>query len=108
VPKRSRSPVEKQARVILKSLGAIAEALARLVAVAKAAEGGKRPAANGGRRRLELSPKRRAALKLQGQYIGHLRNLKPRQKAQVKALRAEKGFRAAIAMAKRMAKGLRA
>jgi hypothetical protein len=48
---------------------------------------------------------RRAALKLQGQYIGYLRNLKPRQKAQVKALRARKGLRAAIAMAKRVAAG---
>ncbi len=104
MPKRSRGPIEKQARVILKSLGAIAEALARIVAVAKAAEGRKRPAVNRGRRRLELSPKRRAALKLQGSYMGYLRGLKPRQKAQVKALRARKGFRAAIAMAKRMAK----
>ena len=37
----------------------------------------------------------RAALVLQGQYIGHLRNLRPRQKAQVKALREAKGMAAA-------------
>ena len=104
---RSQSPVEKQARVILKSLGAIAEALARLIAVAKAADGRKRTASNRGRRKLELSSKRRAALKLQGQYMGYLRNLKPRQKARVKALRATRGFPAAIAMAKRLAKGSR-
>lgn len=105
MPKRSRSPVEKQARVILRSLGVIAEALARLVAVARASEGEKRPAANRGRRKLKLSPHRRAELKLQGQYIGYLRNLKPRQKARVKALRAKKGLRAAVAMARRLAKG---
>ena len=102
MPQGSRSQVEKQARVILKSLGAIAEALARLVAVAKAAEGAKRPTASRGRRKLQLSPTRLAALKLQGSYMGYLRNLNPRQKAQVKALRGKKGVRAAIAMAKKM------
>jgi hypothetical protein len=55
------------------------------------------------RRKLMLSPARRAALELQGQYMGCLRNLKPRQKAQVKALRARKSIRAAISEAKRLA-----
>jgi hypothetical protein len=102
MPKRSRSPVENEAHVILESLGTIAEALARLVAIAEAAEGTKPLAAKRDRRRLRLSPKRRAQLKLQGRYIGYLRNLKPRQKAQVKALRVKKGYAAAIAMAKRI------
>lgn len=43
-------------------------------------------------------------LKLQGQYMGFLRGLRPRQKTQVKALKSSKGFRAAIALAKRLAK----
>ena len=51
---------------------------------------------------LRLSAERRSALKLQGQYIGHLRNLKPRQKAQVKALRVSKGMAAAIALAREL------
>jgi len=51
---------------------------------------------------LRLSAERRSALKLQGQYIGHLRNLKPRQKAQVKALRVSKGMAAAIALARKL------
>jgi hypothetical protein len=55
------------------------------------------------RRSLKLSPQRRAALKLQGQYMGYIRNLKPRQKARVKALKAAKGFRAAIGLAKQLA-----
>jgi hypothetical protein len=53
-------------------------------------------------RTLRLTAARRAALKLQGRYMGHLRGLKPRQKAQVKRIRAEKGIRAAIAAAKRL------
>jgi hypothetical protein len=51
---------------------------------------------------LRLSPERRAALKLQGQYIGHLRNLKPRQKSQVKAVRESKGIAAAITLARKL------
>jgi len=53
---------------------------------------------------LRLSAERRAALKLQGQYMGYLRGLKPRQKARVKAVRAVKGVKPAIAFARRLAK----
>ncbi len=105
MPQPSRSPIEKQAHIILKSLSAIADALERLVAVAKAAESERRPRAIQRRRKPRLSPQRRTALKLQGLYMAYLKKLKPRQQAQVKALRAKKGFAAAIAMAKRMAKG---
>ena len=56
------------------------------------------------RRKLTITPARRAALKLQGQYMGYMRNLKPRQKAEVKAVKVKKGILAAIAAAKRMAK----
>ena len=59
--------------------------------------------ANGSsRRRITVTPVRRAAWKLQGQYMGRLRGLRPRQKAQVKKIRATKGIRAAIAAAKRL------
>jgi hypothetical protein len=54
------------------------------------------------RRKLRLTPERRAALKLQGQYMGYLRGLRPGQKAQVKKIRVEKGIRAAIAAARRI------
>jgi len=55
------------------------------------------------RRKPTLSPQRRAALKLQGAYMGFMRQLGPRQKARVRALKAAKGFHAAIAAAKRLA-----
>jgi hypothetical protein len=54
------------------------------------------------RRKLHLTPARRAALKLQGQYMGYMRTLKPMQKAKVRAIRDRKGIRAAIAAAKRL------
>ncbi len=56
------------------------------------------------RARPKLSPRRRAALKLQGRYMGRIRPLKPRQKAQVKAVRARNGIHAAIALAERLSK----
>jgi hypothetical protein len=54
------------------------------------------------RRRMNLSPKQRAALKLQGKYMGTMRGLKPGQRAAVKRVRAEKGIQAAIREAERM------
>jgi hypothetical protein len=53
--------------------------------------------------KLKLSAARRAALKLQGQYMGYIRSLKPRQKARVRALRESKGVEAAIALARKLA-----
>jgi hypothetical protein len=54
------------------------------------------------RRQLKLTPKRRAQLKLQGAYMGYMRQLGPRQKARVKAVKAKRGFEAAISVARGM------
>ncbi len=54
------------------------------------------------RSRPRLSPKARATMVLQGRYIGYMRQLKPRQKAQVRKIRQAKGVRAAIATARRL------
>ena len=43
-------------------------------------------------------------LKLQGNYMGTMRRLKPRHRAKVKMIRAAKGIRAAIRAAERMAR----
>ena len=53
-------------------------------------------------RKRRLSPKARASLVLQGRYMGFMRQLKPRQKAQVRKIRETKGVRAAIARARRL------
>jgi hypothetical protein len=55
------------------------------------------------RRRMELFPARLKALRLHGRYLGYIRRLKPRAKAQVRALREKKGVEAAIARARKMA-----
>lgn len=110
LPNRQRNSVSSDLQVIARSLGSISEALARLVPLVPLAEpsnGASAPAVAAGRapRKLHLTPQRRAALKLQGQYMGYLRGLKPRQKARVKALAASKGVRAAVSLARELAKG---
>jgi DNA-binding transcriptional regulator YiaG len=54
------------------------------------------------KRVLKLSGKRRAALKVQGQYMGFLRSLEPSQRAQVKKVKAASGFPAAIKLARKL------
>jgi hypothetical protein len=103
VPKRYRSPITKQIRIIRQSLTAIDRSLGRLVALTNGAGRGAVPRSAPPKRKLRLTPERKAALQLQGSYMGHLRNLKPREKARVKALRVDKGIRVAISMAKKLA-----
>ena len=50
-------------------------------------------------RTLSISPKRRAQLKLQGAYMGFMRQLKPAEKLRVKAVKEKRGLEAAILMA---------
>jgi hypothetical protein len=50
-----------------------------------------------------ISAEGRAGLRLHGKYIGHLRHLKPRQKAEVRKIKEAKGVRAAISFARRLA-----
>ena len=58
--------------------------------------------------RRPLTAKARASLKLQGRYMGYMRRLKPRQKAQVRKIKETRGVRAAIARARQMSGGARA
>jgi hypothetical protein len=97
--------VGRDVQAIRRSLGSIARALARLAPALQAAVGGGSSRTSNSGRKLRLSPARRRALKLQGQYMGHLRSLKAGQKARVKALRVSKGIKPAIAFAKRLSDG---
>ncbi len=54
------------------------------------------------KRKLNLSPKRRAQLKVQGRYMATLRQLKPKQKAEVREVLQKKGMPAAIARGQRL------
>ena len=96
--------ISREIQAVRRSLTSIVRALDRLRRVLEPRAGGGRgdPPRRG--RKLRLSAARRAALKVQGQYIGHLRQLRPRQKARVKALRASRGVRSAISLARKLAR----
>jgi hypothetical protein len=101
-----RSSIAKEISVIRRSFAAIDAALARLaVSLPDANRFAEGRADATPRRKLHLSPARRAQLKLQGVYMTYVRQLKPRQRAQVTEVREKRGFEAAIRAAKRMAKG---
>ena len=82
-----RTPLKKSLRAIDRAFADIESALRRLdqrvrrlVSRSSARGNAARP-----RRPAKLTPKRRAQLKLQGAYMGFMRQLKPAQKARVKA-----------------------
>jgi len=54
------------------------------------------------RSKLKLSPALRAR-RLHGRYLGYMRQLKSRAKTEVRALRANKGVKAAIKRARKLA-----
>ena len=61
-----------------------------------------------GRRKLNLSPKRLAQLKIQGKYMAYIRQLRPKQKVEVRSLLQKKGMPAAIARAQRLMSRIKA
>ena len=99
MPTAHRRSIRRELQSISRSLASVSRAFARLgpvlEAAARSASGAAAP-----RRPRNLSPERRAALKLQGSYIGHVRKLSLKQRARVKKLRQAKGVRAAIRLAK--------
>ena len=99
---RTRSPLTAHLRDICRALKAIERSLGRVVSIVRGAEHSAAAKVPKPKRTLNLSRRRRAELKLQGQYMGYVRQLKPRQKAQVKAAREQKGYRAAIAVARKL------
>jgi hypothetical protein len=78
-----RASLGREIFAVRRSLAVLDRALSRLAAQAKNA--GRAIATPTGRvrRKLKLSPARRKALQLHGKYMGYVRQLKPRAKAQV-------------------------
>jgi hypothetical protein len=93
----------REIRAVRRSLSALDKALSRLAAHAGRTVRTAVTAPGRTRRKINLSPARRRALKLHGQYMGYVRQLKPRAKAKVRDLRMKKGLRAAIARARKLA-----
>jgi hypothetical protein len=98
MPARS-SLVTRELRAIRTALHQLQRAFDRLAPVLTA-EHAAGPAKS--RRKLRLTPDRRAALKRQGQYLGAMRGLTPTQRRKIKRIYATKGIRTAIAAAKRL------
>ena len=81
-----------------RSLAALDRSLKRLAASLRSA----RPVP-AYRRATALSAKARAALKLQGQYMGYMRQLRPMQKELFRAVLAKRGKKTAIRKAQELA-----
>jgi len=87
-----------------RSLRALEQSLARLARqVRDISRANDAKPAGKPRRKLKLMPARLKALRLHGRYLGYMRQLKSRAKAEVKAVREKKGVRAAIARARKLA-----
>jgi len=103
VASKAGSRTEQRVSRVRLALRDIERQLGKLVARIRQLEQRKAPGGATPRRAPTLSPRRRADLKLQGAYMGFMRQLGPRQKARVKALKADKGMPAAIVLAKKLA-----
>ncbi len=102
---RHRKAIAKEIRTLRRSLSEVDRSLRPFAAMLSALDGGGGVARNIiARRRPRLSRKQRASLKLQGRYMGYMRQLTARQKAQVRKIREAKGVRAAIARARKVAR----
>ena len=103
MPKRQGHLVVRNIRVVRQHLSAFDRALRRLASMLGQLNGRierRRKPRSGSRR--ALSPKARASMVLQGRYMGYMRQLEPKQKAQVRKVREAKGVRPAIVEAMRM------
>ena len=106
--RRGYGSITRELKLIRRSFITLAKAFDRLGPAlgegsARSSSGGAAAVEKTGRRRPKLSSAQRAALKLQGRYMGTMRGLKARDQARVKAIRKTKGIRPAIAEARRLA-----
>lgn len=101
-----RKSLKRSLNAIERAFAEIEAALAHLstrVRRAESAIGRKAGASTAKRRAVHISAERRAQLKLQGAYMGFMRQLGPRLKTRVKTVKEQRGFEAAIRMAKNLA-----
>jgi hypothetical protein len=96
------NPLKKQVTAAKRALRDLERMLDRIAKSARNGVSSGRGAPAG--RRLKLTPRRKAELKLHGRYLGHIRLLKPAQKARVRAVREKKGYPAAIKLAQQLSK----
>src|SRR5438552_1097555 len=94
VPERQGHPDVKKMRDLRQELSSFDRSLRRLASMVGQLNGRieRRRKRRAGTRRA-LSPKARASMVLQGRYMGLMRQLKPRQKSQVRKIREAEGVR---------------
>ena len=97
--------VATEIRAMRRSVTMLDRSIRRLAPILKAAASNGHSSNGLRRRRLNLTPKQRAALKLQGRYMGFIRQLKPKQKEEVRKIRERRGVLAAVQKAEQLARG---
>ena len=102
-----RRRVSNELLTLRQTLKAFDRSLRRLAPLLSGAVSTNGAPKTNGRSRPRLTAKARASMVLQGRYMGYMRQLKPRQKAQVRIMRAKKGVTVAIAKAKALAQAQR-
>ncbi len=103
MPGKNRNVMSKEILTLRRSLSAVDRSLRRFAAMLSQLDGGfERRSKPRAASRKPLSAKARASLRLQGRCMGYMRQLKPRQKAQVRRIKETKGVRMAIAKARRL------
>ena len=104
MPGKPYQSLRRQINRLRRSISAMDRALSGLArAIIRAPATKRRKTAKATGRVMRLTPARRRALKLHGRYLGYIRQLNPRQRAEIRGLRAKKGVRAAIAKARKLA-----
>ena len=89
-------------RALVRDVDTLTRALSTAAQQAARTSRGMRVA--GPQRRRVLTPKDRARLKLQGEYLGLMRHLPKSHHARIKSLRAKRGYPPAIKLARRLMK----
>lgn len=100
---RAGSAFRKDVRAVKSALKRVERLLDRVSEKASQLGNRSRKADRPSQRQRKLSPKRYAALKLQGAYMGYMRQLSARQKSQVRKAKEQGGYEAAIPLARKLA-----
>ena len=95
--------LKKHAVIAGRALVSLAHSLERTLEEVRNTASAARVVRSTARKRRRLTPKQLASLRLQGRYMGFVRQLKPKQKAEVRSLKEKRGFEAAIKRARQLA-----
>lgn len=101
---RSMNHMTTEIRAMRRSVSSLDRSIRRLAPMLRAMAVTNGANGAGRRRRPRLTAKQRAALKIQGRYMGFMRQLRPKQKAEVRRIREKIGVLAAVKRAEHLAR----